>query len=143
MKSQFSKSWGSSVQPRKQHKYIANAPLHIMHKFLSANLSKALRELHGKRSLPLKTGDEVLVMRGKFKKKTAKVVSVDTKKGYVYLEGIQRTKKEGTKVNIPFNSSTLQIKSLNLEDKRRLSSNTSETKKIKSTKGEKNAPNKA
>jgi large subunit ribosomal protein L24 len=138
MKSQFSKSWRNSVQPRKQHKFIANAPLHIMHKFLSANLSKALRELHGKRSLPLKTGDEVLVMRGKFKKKTAKVTSVDIKKGFVYLEGMQRTKKEGTKVNIPFNASTLQIKSLNLEDKRRLS----QVSTKKPVKGEKNAPNK-
>ncbi|MDO8563726.1 MAG: 50S ribosomal protein L24 [Nanoarchaeota archaeon] len=140
MKSHFSKSWVSSGQPRKQHKYLANAPLHIMHKFLSANLSKALRELHGKRSLPLKTGDEVLVMRGKFKKKSAKVASVDLKKRFAYLEGIQRTKREGTKVNIPFHPSILQITSLNLEDKRRLSPNT--TKKT-ITKGEKHAPNKA
>ena len=79
-------------------------------------------------------------MRGKFKKKSAKVASVDLKKRFAYLEGIQRTKREGTKVNIPFHPSILQITSLNLEDKRRLSPNT--TKKT-ITKGEKHAPNKA
>ena len=76
MKKKFSTSWISSTQPRKQRKYRANAPLHTKHKFLSANLSKSLRQKYGKRSLPLRKGDEVLVMRGSFKKKRAKVVSI-------------------------------------------------------------------
>jgi len=122
MKSTFSTSWIASVQPRKQHKYVHNAPLHLRHKFLSANLSKALRKQHGKRSLPLRKGDEVLVMRGKFKKKTAKVASVNLKKILVYLEGIQNSKRDGTKVNIPFHPSALQIHSINSDDKHRTSS---------------------
>ena len=78
-------------------------------------------------------------MRGKFKKKTAKVVSVNLKKRFVYLEGIQTTKKEGTKVNLPFHPSVLQIKTLYSDDKQRLNNSS----KKKSTKGEKNASNKA
>jgi large subunit ribosomal protein L24 len=120
MKQEFSTNWISSVQRRKQHKYRINAPLHIKHKFLSANLSKSLREKYGKRNLPLRTGDEVLVMRGFFKKKKAKVSSVDIKNTSIILEGIQRQKKDGTKVNVPFRPNILQIQTLNIDDKKRV-----------------------
>src|SRR3989344_5837791 len=122
MKSQFSTQWLSSKQPRKQRKFRANAPLHIRHKFLSSNLSKSLKEKYGKRNLPLRKGDEVLIMRGAFKKKKAKVSSVDHKKIRIVLEGIQRTKKDGTKVNVYFDPSVLQILALNLEDSKRSAS---------------------
>lgn len=58
-------------------------------------------------------------MRGSFKKKKAKVVSVSLKKSTVSLEGIQRAKKDGTKVPVVFSPRALQIYSLNLEDKER------------------------
>src|SRR3990167_10665607 len=102
MKKEFSTSWISSNQPRKQRKYLANAPLHIKHKFLSSNLSKELRKKHGKRNLPLRKGDDVLVMRGSSRKKKAKISEINLRKGFVHLEGIQRTKKDGAKVNVPF-----------------------------------------
>jgi large subunit ribosomal protein L24 len=121
MKNKFSTSWLSSVQPRKQRKYIANAPLHIKHKFLSAHLSKALRLKYGKRNLPLRKGDDVLVMRGSFKKKKAKIVSIDLKRTRIALEGIQRTKRDGAKVNVYFHPSSLLIESLSTDDKERLS----------------------
>ena len=120
MKSKFSSSWLSSVQPRKQRKFIANAPLHVKHSFLSANLSKDLRKKYGKRNLPLRKGDEVLVMRGSSYKKKAKVVSINLKRSRVALEGLQKTKKDGSKVNIFFHPSVLQIQSLFLDDKQRL-----------------------
>ena len=120
MKSQFSTAWKASTQPRKQRKYLANAPFHIMHKFLSANLSKDLRKKYGKRNLPLRKGDEVLVMRGAFTKKKAKVVSIDFKNLRAVLEGLQRTKKDGSKVNVYFRPNVLQIQTLNLDDKKRL-----------------------
>ena len=120
MKQSFSTQWKSSVQPRKQRKFIYNAPLHVKHKFLSANLSKELRKKYAKRNLPLRKGDEVLIMRGAFKKKKVKVTSVDLKNTRVILEGIQRTKKDGSKVNVFFNPSNLQIQILNLDDKERV-----------------------
>lgn len=120
MKSKFSTAWLSSKQPRKQRKYLYNAPLHRKHKFLNAQLSKSLRQKYGKRNLPLRKGDEVLVMRGSFRKKKAKVSLVQLKRSRVALEGIQRSKKDGTKINVYFNPSKLQIQSLNLDDKKRL-----------------------
>jgi len=120
MKQKFSTKWKASKQPRKQRKYLANAPLHIKRKMLSANLDKILRKKYGRRSFPLRKGDTVKVMRGKFKKKSGKIVGVDIKRGYVAVEGMQITKKDGTKINVKFNPSNLQIKELNLDDKKRL-----------------------
>jgi large subunit ribosomal protein L24 len=120
MKSEFSTAWIGSRQPRKQRKYLANAPFHVKHKFLSANLSKELRKKYSKRNLPLRKGDEVLVMRGAFKKKKAKVASVDLRNTRIVLENIQRTKKDGSKVNVFFHPSVLQIQILNLDDKERV-----------------------
>lgn len=120
MKSEFSTAWKSSSQPRKQRKYRINAPLHLRHKFLSANLSKELRKKHGKRNLPLRTGDEVLVMRGNFAGKKAKVQSVDSKRTRIILENINRQKKDGTKIGVFFRPDKLQIISLHGDDKKRL-----------------------
>jgi large subunit ribosomal protein L24 len=145
MKRKFSTSWLSSKQPRKQRKYRANAPLHTKHKFLSANLSKSLRQKYGKRSLPLRKGDEVLVMRGSFKKKKAKVTSISLMSLKIELEGIQRSKKDGTKVPVKFSPSVLQIQTLEVEDKRRIKSleknkpKSSEKTETKTEKVEKNA----
>ena len=120
MKQKFSKHWISSVQVRKQRKYRYNAPLHIRHNFLNAHLSKELRTKYGKRSTPIKKGDEVLIIRGKFAKKKGKVLVLELKKSRVTVDGINRTKKDGTKVEVWHNPSNLKITSLNREDPRRL-----------------------
>ena len=122
MKQKFSTKWVGSVQPRKQRKYRYNAPLHIKHRFLSAHLSAELRKKHGKRSIPVRKGDEVLIMRGSFAKKIGKVLSVDLRKSKIAIEGINRNKADGTKVNVYFNPSNVQIQTLNLEDSKRIES---------------------
>src|SRR3989344_2323666 len=120
MKSQFSTSWISSSQPRKQRKFRYEAPLHVKHKFLSAHLSKELRAKHKIRSLPVRVGDEVLVMRGTFAKKKGKVAKVYLKKSKVTIEGITRKKIDGSKHNVYLDPSKLQIITLKTDDKRRL-----------------------
>jgi ribosomal protein uL24 len=52
--------------------------------------------------------------------KTGKINEVDTKKMKIGIEGIQASKKDGTKVNLLFNPSNIVIQELNLEDKRRI-----------------------
>jgi large subunit ribosomal protein L24 len=120
MRRKFSFSWRKSKQKRKQIKFRANSPLHIKHKLMSANLSKELRKKYGKRSLPVRKNDAVLIMKGKFKKKKGKIMKVDLKRDYVYVEGIQKTKKDGSKINVPLKTSNLQIQELYLEDKKRI-----------------------
>jgi len=109
MEKKFSNSWKASKQPRKQRKFLANAPLHIKRKQLSTNLSKELRKKVGKRNVVLRKDDRVKVMRGKFKGKTGKIIQILTKRGKVIIEGIQVTKKDGSKANIKLESSNLQI----------------------------------
>jgi len=119
MKKQFSIHWKSSKQKRKKVKYKENSPLHLRKKFLSANLAKELRKKHKKRSISLRKGDLVKVMRGEFYGKEGKIESVDLKKMRASIEGIKKQKKDGSKINIHFNASNLQIKNLNLDDKER------------------------
>nr|AJS11679.1 50S ribosomal protein L24P [uncultured archaeon] len=140
MKTLFNTSWKASRQPRKQRKYRYEAPLHLRHKFLSANLSKDLRKKHGMRSIPVRKGDEVLIMRGTFAKKKGKILLANPKTNRVTVEGINRKKADGTKVNVYFDTSNLQIVALKLDDLRRIAkSNTSEPKKSEE---KNNAPNK-
>ncbi len=120
MKQEFSKNWKSSKQPRKQRKYLANAPLHIKRKFIKVNLSKDLRKTHAKRSIVIKKGDTVKIMKGKFKKKQGKITSIKIKLGKVTVEKIQRKKQDGSNVDVALQPSNLQIIELNLEDKKRL-----------------------
>ena len=135
----FSKAWKSSKQKRKQRKYRYKAPLHIRHKFVAANLSKELRKRYYRRNLPLRKGDAVKIMRGSFKKKTGKISNVNLRNLKVFIEGIQQSKRDGTKVNVPFEPSNLQIIELNLEDKKRMEIIERKTKKKeeKQTKKEK------
>ncbi len=134
MKKDYSKHWKASKQPRKQRKYRARAPLHVKHKFLTANLDKLLRKKYKKRNFPIRKGDTVKIMRGTFKGKTGKIERIDTKRARASIEKIQRTKKDGTKVEVFFNASNLQIKEINLEDKKRIKSIEKKTKKEKEKK---------
>ena len=119
MKRGWSSNWISSRQPRKQRKYRYNAPLHIKSTFLNVHLSPSLREKYKIKSIRIRKGDIVKIMRGSFKGKEEKVSKVLTKKEKVYIEGIEKTKKDGTKVKVPVHPSNLMIIDLNLEDKKR------------------------
>ncbi len=120
MKKLFSKNWKASKQPRKQRKYLANAPLHLKRKQLSANLSKELRKKYGMRNIELRKGDKVKILRGKFRGKEGKITEIKTKMLKVYVEGIRVKKQDGSKANIALRASNLQIIELGLEDKKRI-----------------------
>jgi len=120
MKKKFSTKWKASKQPKKQRKYLAKAPINIKRKQLSANLSKEIRKKYGRRSMELKKGDKVKIMRGKYKGKSGKIDKILTKRLKIYVDGIQIKKSEGSKINIPLKASNLQIIELNTDDKKRM-----------------------
>ena len=109
-----------SIQPRKQRKALYTAPLHIRRKIMSANLSKDLREDIGKRSLPIRVGDKVQVVRGDFKGHEGKVESIDAKRYKVTVEGVTLSKPDGNAVLLPIHPSNLMIIEADLKDERRL-----------------------
>lgn len=115
----WSKHWKSSKKPKKQRKYIVNAPLHVKHKMLSAHLSKELIKKYSKRNIPLKKGDKVKIMCGQFKGKSGKVEEILVKTTKVFIEGIDIVKKDGSKVRKAIHPSNLLITELNTDDKKR------------------------
>lgn len=121
MKQEFTTKWRESKQPRKQRKYLHNLPLHLRQKLMSATLDKDLRKKYGIRTIELRKGDEVIIMRGKFAKKSGKIVEVNTKKSRVAVENIQNTKRDGNKVHVWIHSSKVKITKLDDNDKMRLS----------------------
>ncbi len=115
----FSSSWKSSKKAKKQRKYRYNAPLHIKQKFIHAHLSKELRKKYKTRSLSLKKGDKIKVLRGQFKKHIGNVERINLRKTKAYVSGIEITKKDGSKTTYPIDPSNLIITELNLDDKMR------------------------
>ena len=83
---------------------------------MAAHLSKELRQAFKRRSMPVKKGDEVQIMRGTHAGKTGKVSRVDLQAYKVYIEGITDKRTVGTEVQIPLHPSKLKIVNLNLED---------------------------
>jgi len=109
-----------SKKPRKQRKFLYTAPLHLRRKIMSVHLTKELRERYKRRSMPIRKGDEVEVMSGKFKKQRGKVSRVNLKKYQVFVEGIVVKRTDGTERQKPIHPSKLKIINLNVEDKRRV-----------------------
>ena len=109
-----------SKQPRKQRKALYNAPAHARGKHLSATLSKDLRADLGKRSLPLRSGDKVRVLRGDFKGHEGEVLSVDYGSYKVTIEDVTLSKPDGTAVFLPVDPSNLMIIDADTKDDRRI-----------------------
>ncbi|MDP4012769.1 MAG: 50S ribosomal protein L24 [Candidatus Nanoarchaeia archaeon] len=116
---EFSTSWKGSKDPSKQRKYSLNAPNHLKRKQVSSHLSKDLRTQYNRRSMQVKAGDSVKILRGQFRKLSGKVNRVDLKKVRVFVEGIGLTKKDGSKVPYPLHPSNLMIQTLDISDKKR------------------------
>jgi large subunit ribosomal protein L24 len=108
-----------SSKPRKQRKKVLELPLHLRKKLVSAHLSKELRKQLKKRSLPVRKGDKVRVLRGKHKGFTGKIARVDYRKGKVFIEKLTRKKADGTEVLLPLNASNLLLLEI-VEDEKRL-----------------------
>src|SRR2546426_7508799 len=108
-----------SKQPRKQRKFLFNAPLHLRRKLISAHLAKDLRQVYKRRSLPLRKGDEVKILRGDNVGKSGKVSRIDVKKYRIYVEGVTKKKTVGPEVQVPIHPSNLLIINPILEDEMR------------------------
>ncbi len=110
-----------SKKPKKQRNFQRDAPLHIRRKMMASHLSDELRSKYGRRSFPVRQGDEVVVMRGGFKGKDGKITKLDLDSYRVYIEGLTVRKSDGTERQAAIHTSNLKITKLNLEDKKRVS----------------------
>lgn len=108
-----------SKQPRKQRKARFQAPLHVRHKLMGVTLSEELRERYDTRSLPVKKGDTVLVMRGDFKEQEGKVEKVDLKNYRLFIDGVSVQKPDGNQIYHPVHPSNVMMVELDLDDEER------------------------
>ena len=107
-----------SAKPRKQRKFRYTAPLHIRSHFMGAHLSDELSKKQKKRSMTVRAGDKVKIMRGQFRGKEGIVKEVDLNNCIVFVEGITRPKVNGQDTFVPLQPSKLMITSLKDESKR-------------------------
>ncbi len=108
--------WMKSSQPRKQRKAFFNAPMHKRQKLMSATLHPELRKKFNRRSLPVRKGDVVRIMRGDFKDHEGEVVEVDLKRLRIYVEGATIERANGEEVYYPIHPSNVMIIEPNLDD---------------------------
>ena len=108
-----------SKEPSRQRLILRNAPKHRLPKLMSAHLSPELRTKYGRRSLPVRVGDTVKVLRGEYSGVQGKVKRVNRKDQRVYIEGLTRKRADGRVVDIPVHVSNTMIVTLNLDDRLR------------------------
>ncbi|MFX1560382.1 MAG: 50S ribosomal protein L24 [Promethearchaeota archaeon] len=108
-----------SKSPRKQRRRVSNAALHERKNLLKCRLDEFLQEEYGLRSLVIKKGDLVRIMRGQFRDTEGKVTNVSYKKGLVYLDNTTITKADGKEATVPIHPSNLMLVKLELDDERK------------------------
>ena len=84
-----------SSQRRKSRKAHFSAPSSLRRKIMSSHLSKDLRAKYSVRSVPVRKGDTVKIMRGAFKGREGKIQAVYRKRWALHIEKITRDKTNG------------------------------------------------
>ena len=109
----------SSKAPKKQRKQVHAASVHANKNRLKCRLDEFLQEEYGLRSLVVKKGDLVKIMRGQFRDTEGKVTGVRYAKVRVFLDNATVTKSDGKEADIPVHPSNLMLVKLELDDERR------------------------
>ena len=105
------------TKPRTQRRLLFQASDHLRHKYLAARLSPDLKASEDIKSIPVRNGDTVRIMRGDQRGFEGKVTRIDKRKFRIYVEGLTRDKADGTTIFLPIHPSKVMIINLNLEDK--------------------------
>lgn len=95
---------------------ISRLPKHILDARICSSLTDDLRKQYGRRSARVVKGDSVRVMRGEYAGIEGKVEKVNTERGTLAIEGVQREKIKGGNVKVQIHASDVTIMSFNLQD---------------------------
>ena len=126
------------MKPTKvRNKQIYRATNQFRSKQLGTTLSKELRQKYNRRSIRILIGDTVKIIRGEYKGIDAKVTKISLAKNSIAVEGVQREKLKGGKIDLYIHSTNAVITALNTEDNWRVKILEHKPKsKIKSMKSE-------
>lgn len=98
---------------------LTHLPKHLRDARICSPLIEDLRKEHHRRNTRVIKGDTVKVMRGEYTGIEGKVEKVNTERGTLAIEGVQREKIRGGNVKVQIHASNVTILSLNLQDKYR------------------------
>lgn len=108
-----------TTKPRKQRKRAFDVHQFKREKLMSAHMSQKYLEdtkVTYPRSLPVRKGDTVLIMRGDDRGHEGKVTEVDRKAFRIYVDGATVNKADGTEVGRPIHPSNVMITKLDMSD---------------------------
>ncbi len=108
-----------NTKPSTVRKQQAKAPAHIRRRRVSAPLAPALKTQYGTRTMTVIENDTVSITKGDRKMAEGKVLRINTGEAKVYIEGVTRTRLDGSTVQIPVRAENVMITKLNLDDNRR------------------------
>jgi large subunit ribosomal protein L24 len=104
----------SNLNPTLKH-----VPKHLHDARICSTLIEDLRRQYNRRNARVIKGDTVKVMRGEYTGIEGKVEKVNTERGTLAIEGVQREKIKGGNVKVQIHASNVTIVGLNLQDKYR------------------------
>lgn len=110
-----------SNQPRRQRKARVDAPLHVRQKYLHVRLETKLAKKYNRRSVQIRKGDTVKVLRGDARNREGKVAKVSLKDEAIEVDGVTVHKADGSEVARPIHPSNVILTKLELKDKLRTS----------------------
>uniref|UniRef100_A0A2P2IDE6 60S ribosomal protein L26-1 n=1 Tax=Hirondellea gigas TaxID=1518452 RepID=A0A2P2IDE6_9CRUS len=115
----FNKAVHSSRRKSRKAHFTASST--ARRKIMSSMLSKDLQKKYNVRSVPIRKGDEIQVIRGTYKNRDGKVTTVYRKKFLIHVERVTREKNNGATVNVGLHTSKVMITKLHLDpDRKRL-----------------------
>ena len=86
---------------------------------MSAHLSKDLISKYQTRSIPVRNGDTVKVMRGPNKNREGKVTEVYRRRWCIHIEKLVKEKMNGQQSKIPIHPSNVVVTNLRLDKDRK------------------------
>jgi len=88
---------------------------------LHARLERKLADRYKLRSVQLRKGDTIKVLRGDFRGREGKVAKVNLKNESIEVDGVTLHKADGSEVARPIHPSNVMVTKLDLKDKLRTS----------------------
>ncbi len=107
----------TSIKPKVQRKAFSTFNKRVS--TIRSPLAKDLRGQYKTRSVTVRKGDTVIVLRGDYKGHEGKVSGILTSDMKITIEGVNMAKMDGTNKPVSISPSKVKISKLDLSDKER------------------------
>jgi large subunit ribosomal protein L24 len=108
-----------SKKPNKSRKEMYDMPMHKAAKQVAAHLDEKLQKELGRRSITLRKGDTVKVLRGSFNGKEGKITSVDRGARKIFIEKLIIKKSNGKEIPVKVDASNVLVIDIDRTDRKR------------------------